>query len=175
MISGAACAMLTSTGLTNTGFRTTKGGADSKADTTLSTSADPKIRKLDQANLLGFFALLAWCNFEFDCVALVEGLVARSFDVGEVDEHVVATFSRDEAETFFGVEKLNCACGHYIYPNNKMSRRFDDYKWDAIEPSTYSSRFSENVFTRPQNGFTRPHSEGDQQFDRFDGSGTIGY
>ena len=46
-----------------------------------------------QANLLGFFALLAWGDFEFDSVAFVERLVATALDVGEVDEHVAATFS----------------------------------------------------------------------------------
>ena len=39
-------------------------------------------------------------------LALVEALVALADDVGEVDEHVVALLTRDEAEALLGVESL---------------------------------------------------------------------
>src|SRR6185295_19642940 len=86
---------------------------------------------LDQANFLCFFALLARSNFELNLVALVERLVATAFDVGEVDEHVAAAFSRDEAETFFGIEKLYGACGHclILHKMGRHRRLTDDVIW----------------------------------------------
>lgn len=67
-------------------------------------------RQLDRANVLRFLALLAGRNVELDLLALVERLVAIALDCGEVDEHVVRTFARDEAETLFGVEELHGTC-----------------------------------------------------------------
>src|SRR5262245_55625348 len=66
----------------------------------------------DHTHLLGFLTLPAGRDLELDGIIVVEVLVAIAFDVGEVDEHVAAPFSRDEAVTLLGIEKLDCASGH---------------------------------------------------------------
>jgi hypothetical protein len=47
----------------------------------------------DHANFLRFVAFAAGCDFELDSLAFVEGLVSFALDVGEVNEHIVATFT----------------------------------------------------------------------------------
>ena len=64
----------------------------------------------DHPNVLGFLTLAAGGNVELDALALVEGLVAVALDVGEVDEHIVALLTRDEAEALLGVEELHGTC-----------------------------------------------------------------
>ena len=66
----------------------------------------------DDANVLGFFALFAGNGVEFDTLSLVEALVTITLDAGKVDENVVTLLARDEAETLFSVEKLNCTLCH---------------------------------------------------------------
>jgi hypothetical protein len=63
---------------------------------------------------LCFFTLAARGDIEFDVLTLVEGLVALALDVGEVDEHVVAVFTRDEAVALLGVEELHGACSQFF-------------------------------------------------------------
>ena len=64
---------------------------------------------LDGANVACFFTLASGCDVEFDGLALVEGLVSVTTDIGVVDKYVLATLSRDEAEALLTVEKLHCA------------------------------------------------------------------
>jgi hypothetical protein len=61
----------------------------------------------DHADVLRFLTLAAGADVELDGLALVEGLVARGLDVGEVDEHVVAVFTGDEAVALLSVEELD--------------------------------------------------------------------
>ena len=68
----------------------------------------------DHSDVLRFLTLAAGSNVELDALTLVERLVARSLDAGEVDEHVVALLTGDEAETLFGVEELHGACSQLI-------------------------------------------------------------
>ena len=64
----------------------------------------------DHPNVLCFFTFAAGGDVELDALALVEGLVAVALDVGEVDEHIVALLTGDEAEALLGVEELHGAC-----------------------------------------------------------------
>ncbi len=48
----------------------------------------------DDADVLRFFALAAGSDVELDALTLVEGLVAASLDVGEVDEDVITLLAR---------------------------------------------------------------------------------
>ncbi len=52
----------------------------------------------DHPHVLGFLTLAAGSDVELDALALVEGLVAVTLEVGEVDEHVVALLTGNEAE-----------------------------------------------------------------------------
>ena len=45
---------------------------------------------LDDSDVLGFLALTARSDVELDALTLVEGLVAITLDVGEVNEDIVA-------------------------------------------------------------------------------------
>jgi hypothetical protein len=63
--------------------------------------------KSDHTNVLSFLTLAAGGDVELDALALVERLEAAALDVGEVDEHVVALLSRNEAEALLGVEELH--------------------------------------------------------------------
>jgi len=67
---------------------------------------------LDNANVLGFFALLARRRVELDSLAFFEALVTLALDIGEVYEDVFTLLARDESETLFRIEKLNCALCH---------------------------------------------------------------
>lgn len=49
-------------------------------------------------------ALRPFSNFEFDFLALVEGLVTLYLDLGEVDEEIFAVFPLDKAVTLFVTE-----------------------------------------------------------------------
>ena len=66
----------------------------------------------DDADVLGFLALLAGGNVELDVLTLVEALVAIALDVGEMDENVITLLTRDEAVTLFCIEEFHCACCH---------------------------------------------------------------
>jgi hypothetical protein len=63
----------------------------------------------DDSDVLGFFALSAGCDIEFDDLPLIEGLVTVTRDVGVVDEHIVALLTRNEAEALFAVEEFHCS------------------------------------------------------------------
>jgi len=47
----------------------------------------------DDPNVLGLIALLTLGDVELDGLSFVEGLVALGLDVGEVNEHIVATLT----------------------------------------------------------------------------------
>ena len=66
--------------------------------------------ELDDSNVLRFLALPAGSDVELDALTFVEALVALALDVGEVDEHIVALLTRDEAEALLGVEELHGTC-----------------------------------------------------------------
>ena len=51
------------------------------------------VGELDDSHVLGFLALPAGGHVELDALTLVEALVALADDVGEVDEHIVATLT----------------------------------------------------------------------------------
>jgi len=53
----------------------------------------------DHPHVLGFLTRAAGSNVELDALALVEGLVAVALEVGEVDEHIVALLTGNEAES----------------------------------------------------------------------------
>ncbi len=63
----------------------------------------------DRADVLSFLAFTARSDVEFDELTLFERLVTVARDVGEVNENVVATISRNKAEALFIVEELDCS------------------------------------------------------------------
>jgi hypothetical protein len=67
---------------------------------------------LDDADVLGFFALLAGRGVELDSLTLFEVPVAFALNVGEVYENVIALLTRDETKSLVSVEKLHCALCH---------------------------------------------------------------
>src|SRR5688500_5220621 len=71
---------------------------------------------LDDPDVLGFLALPTRCHVELDALTLIEGLVARALDVGEVDEHVFALPTRDEAVALLVVEELHGSSCHCCLP-----------------------------------------------------------
>ena len=48
-------------------------------------------------------------DFEFDCLAFVQRLIAIPLNSGEVDEDVFARLSLDETKAFTGVKPLYCS------------------------------------------------------------------
>jgi hypothetical protein len=70
---------------------------------------------LDGPNVAGFVALLAGTDVELDALALIEALVARALNGREVDEHVVAPLTRDEAVTLLGFEELHRTAGQLAH------------------------------------------------------------
>ena len=77
------------------------------------TSISP-LGELDDSNVLRFLALPAGSDVELDALTLVEALVALTDDVGEVDEHIVALLTRDEAEALLCVEELHGTCSQEL-------------------------------------------------------------
>src|SRR5262249_17547659 len=67
--------------------------------------------RLDGPNVAGLIALFAGTDIELDALALLEALVARALNGREVDKHVVALLTRDEAVTLLGVEELHRSRG----------------------------------------------------------------
>ena len=56
-------------------------------------------------------------HFEFNCLAIIQRLIAISHNRGEVDENVLSTLALDEAEALAGIEPLHCSLffTHCIY------------------------------------------------------------
>jgi len=67
----------------------------------------------DNADVLRLETFSSRRRVELDSLTLFERLVAVALNCREVHEHVVATFSRDEAEALVSVEKLNRTLCHY--------------------------------------------------------------
>ena len=61
----------------------------------------------DASDVLGFIALTALPDVEFDRLTRVEGPVDLSNDVGVVNEHIGASVTGDEAEAPITIEKLD--------------------------------------------------------------------
>src|SRR6187431_3240534 len=70
----------------------------------------------ERADVLGLFALTSGGHVELDALTLGEALVAVTLDCGEVDEHVVATLTSDEAVALLAVEPLHGALCHVLLP-----------------------------------------------------------
>jgi hypothetical protein len=66
--------------------------------------------KSDHANVLRFVTLAARGYVELDVLTLFERLVSLTLNVRVVDEDVLLTFERDEAEALLGVEEFHCSC-----------------------------------------------------------------
>src|SRR5437764_14676305 len=84
----------------------TAGAAGPKTGGSLPSSCS----RSDHANVLRLFSLAAGSDVELDLLTFVERLVATPLDVGEVDEHIVAVFPRNEAEALLIVEELHGTC-----------------------------------------------------------------
>jgi hypothetical protein len=68
----------------------------------LAESGDPDV--------LGFRPLAALSDVELDALTLAQGLVTVAQDVGEMDEHIVAVLTGDEAKALLSVEEFDGAC-----------------------------------------------------------------
>src|ERR1700741_1308805 len=74
-----------------------------------------KWRSGDRADLRGLLALRAVLHFELDLLVLLEGLEARTLDLGEMGEEVLAAaVGFDEAEALGVVEPLHGTGAHCI-------------------------------------------------------------
>lgn len=64
----------------------------------------------DDPDVLGFLALSARGDVEFDVLTLFETLVSTPLNIGVVNENILALLTRDEAEALLGVEELHGTC-----------------------------------------------------------------
>src|ERR1700674_4673055 len=71
----------------------------------------------DHADVLRFVTLAARGYVELDVLALFEGLVALALDVRVVDEDILLSLERDEAEALLGIEKFHCSCSQLNGPS----------------------------------------------------------
>jgi hypothetical protein len=67
---------------------------------------------VNNADVLGFFALLAGRGVEFDSLALFEVLVALALNVGKMDENVIALLTGNETKSLVSVKKLHSSLCH---------------------------------------------------------------
>ena len=104
--------------------------------------------QLDLANVLCFLALLTRRDVELDLLTFVERLVSVALNRGEVDEHVVGAFARNEAETLFGVEKLDSTCSQRTLVSKRGPPTISDesacgtlsaFRWITVRLSLESS------------------------------------
>src|ERR671911_1040012 len=72
-------------------------------------SEPPRVPNLDGPNVGGLLALGAVDDVELDRLTLGERAVSLALDRGEVNEHVVLSFTRDEAEALLVAEPLDGA------------------------------------------------------------------
>jgi hypothetical protein len=73
----------------------------------LTASADWCDAKLDDANVVRFDALAALAEFELDLLARQKGATTAAFNVGEVNENVLAVFAGKESVSLFVIEELH--------------------------------------------------------------------
>lgn len=77
---------------------------------------DPRVdAELDRADVLGLVALTTRHDVELDGLTLLEVLEATPGDAGVVHEDIGAALAGDEAVALLGIEKLDCACGHFDF------------------------------------------------------------
>jgi len=80
----------------------------------------PRRRAVSEwADVLCLVALLAATNVELDPLAFLQGLVPLTLNRGEVDEHIISLFPRDEPVTLVRVEELDRTLCH----NTRFSSR----------------------------------------------------
>src|SRR2546423_13908259 len=72
--------------------------------------ANPGRRRSDDPDVLGFLPLAPGPDVELDDLTGLERPVARSLDVGVVDEDVVTLLAGDESEALLSIEELHRAC-----------------------------------------------------------------
>ena len=66
----------------------------------------------ERAYVLRLVALLAPTDVELDPLAFLQGLVPLTLNRGEVDEHIISLFPRDEPVTLVRVEELDRTLCH---------------------------------------------------------------
>jgi hypothetical protein len=77
---------------------------------------NPNLRGLQRLNVRGLQALGAADNFEFDRLAVVQGLVAISLDRGKMHEYIFPRLALDETKALAGVKPLHCSLffAHFV-------------------------------------------------------------
>ncbi len=65
------------------------------------------VRTSDDNDVLCFVALATGSNVELNALTFLQGSVTLGLDVGEVNEDITSTFTRDEAIALLSVEKLD--------------------------------------------------------------------
>ena len=100
-----------------------------------------RVKTLDYANVLCFFALFTGHRVELDELTFVEALVTVALDVGEMDENVITLLTRDEAETLFCIEKLHCSlCHEYSILHTKVRPIRTTRQLDLTRPGCVSGQ-----------------------------------
>ena len=69
--------------------------------------ARPRDNSVDGFDVVRFDTLAALAEFELDLLARNECAAPGAFDVGEVHEHILLAFARDESETLLVIEELD--------------------------------------------------------------------
>jgi hypothetical protein len=74
------------------------------------------LRGLQRLNVRGLQALGAADDFEFDRLAVVQGLVAISLDRGKMHEYIFPGLALDETKALAGVKPLHCSLffAHFV-------------------------------------------------------------
>jgi len=67
-------------------------------------------RASDDADVQRFVTLTARADVELDLLAFLERAIARTLDLGVVDEDIWTLLAGDETEALLGVEELHRAC-----------------------------------------------------------------
>jgi hypothetical protein len=68
-----------------------------------------RIDRSESADVLSFLTFASGADVELDGLAFRKGLHALTLNIRDVDEHVIAVLTRDEAEAPVRVEEFHCA------------------------------------------------------------------
>lgn len=78
---------------------------------TRNDGALPRGNSADGFDVVRFDTLAALTEFELDLLARNESAAPGAFDVGEVHEHILLAFARDESKPFSSLKNLTVPVG----------------------------------------------------------------
>src|SRR5258708_7469644 len=101
--------------------------SETAAEAAVSRGCGIPRRSADRTDRDGLLALRAFLDLELDLLVLLEGLEARTLDLGEMGEEVLAAaVGFDEAEAFGVVEPLHgtgAHCLRFLFVNSPVNPR----------------------------------------------------